>query len=123
VYDQYSQIIHASYPDLKITGENYPPSPIKATLAQILSVLKLVLIGFIMSGRNLFTYLNIQTPNAYTWALENKFYACLMLFFISNAVETQLVSTGAFEIYLNGKLALYCMLIPIDEYIDFWLET
>ncbi len=103
MYDQYARIIHASYPDLKIIGENYPPSPIKATLAQTLSILKLILIGFIMSGRNLFTYLNIQTPSAYNWALENKFYACLMLFFISNAIETQLISTGAFEIYLNGK--------------------
>lgn len=26
-----------------------------------------------------------------------------MLFFISNAIETQLLSTGAFEISLNGK--------------------
>lgn len=26
-----------------------------------------------------------------------------MIFFISNAIETQLITTGAFEIYLNGK--------------------
>jgi len=29
-------------------------------------------------------------------------YACLILFFISNAVETQLISTGAFEVSFNG---------------------
>lgn len=28
-------------------------------------------------------------------------YAAMMVFFISNAIETQLVSTGAFEIILN----------------------
>lgn len=27
-----------------------------------------------------------------------------MIFFLSNAIETQLISTGAFEIYLNGEL-------------------
>ena len=29
-----------------------------------------------------------------------------MIFFLSNAIETQLISTGAFEIYLNGELSL-----------------
>jgi hypothetical protein len=33
-------------------------------------------------------------------------YASLMLFFISNAIETQLITSGAFEIYLNGKLGM-----------------
>nr|CAB3265964.1 selenoprotein T-like [Phallusia mammillata] len=28
-------------------------------------------------------------------------YACFMLFFLTNAIETQLTSTGAFEISLN----------------------
>ena len=28
-------------------------------------------------------------------------YACLMIFFLSNAIETQMITTGAFEIYLN----------------------
>lgn len=31
-------------------------------------------------------------------------YACLMLFFVFNAIEGQLISTGAFEISLNGRL-------------------
>ncbi|GFN89197.1 protoporphyrinogen oxidase [Plakobranchus ocellatus] len=43
----------------------------------------------------------METPNIFTWALENKLYAGLMLFFISNAIEGQLVSTGAFEILYN----------------------
>ena len=30
-------------------------------------------------------------------------YACLMVFFISNAIEGQLISTGAFEVVFNGK--------------------
>ena len=30
-------------------------------------------------------------------------YACLMLFFVSNAIEGQLISTGAFEISFNGE--------------------
>ena len=39
----------------------------------------------------------------YSWLIENKMYACLMIFFLANAVETQLISTGAFEVsYFNA---------------------
>ena len=30
-------------------------------------------------------------------------YACMMVFFLSNAIEGQLLSTGAFEISFNGE--------------------
>ncbi|KAL4220046.1 hypothetical protein ACF0H5_020457 [Mactra antiquata] len=69
--------------------------------AQGLSVLKLVIIAMVVAGQNPFPHLNMETPSVFTWAVENKVYACLMIFFISNAVEGQLISTGAFEISLN----------------------
>lgn len=55
----------------------------------------------IVSGQNPFTLLNMDTPSVFTWAQENKIYACLMIFFISNAIEGQMISTGAFEVSLN----------------------
>ncbi|CAK9301922.1 unnamed protein product [Gordionus sp. m RMFG-2023] len=49
-----------------------------------------------------YPFLHIEAmPNFYTWMLSNKSYASLMIFFISNAIESQLLSTGAFEIKLN----------------------
>jgi len=44
----------------------------------------------------------MDTPPVFAWALENKFYAAMMIFFLSNAIETQLVSTGAFEITVDN---------------------
>jgi len=44
------------------------------------------------------------TPSYYLWALENKIFACMMVFFLSNMVETQLISTGAFEVSVQGEL-------------------
>lgn len=35
---------------------------------------------------------------------ENKIYSCMMIFFVGNAIEGQLISTGAFEIYANENL-------------------
>ena len=38
-------------------------------------------------------------------------YAVMLIFFLANAVEGQLISTGAFEVELNGSvnsLQFYC---------------
>jgi len=60
-----------------------------------------------LASFNPFVYLNGEeggdaTPSAFRWALDNKLYACMMLFFISNAIESQLISTGAFEISVDS---------------------
>ena len=72
MFEQYSQIIRNRYPDLNIIGENYTPSAIRSMTAQFLGTFKLVLIGLILFGQNPFTYLNMNTPNIFTWATENK---------------------------------------------------
>jgi len=84
-----------------VRGMNYPPPPIRAYAAQALSFLKLALIVCIAVGQNPFLWLNMTTPNVFYWAMNNKIFACMMLFFIGNAVEGQLVSTGAFEVSFN----------------------
>lgn len=43
----------------------------------------------------------METPQIYVWAIENKIYSVMMLFFIGNLLEGQLISTGAFEILFN----------------------
>jgi len=70
-------------------------------LAQVLSVVKIALIIMVVSGQNPFLLMGMETPTVYSWAVQNKLYACMMLFFISNAVEGQLISTGAFEVVYN----------------------
>jgi len=57
----------------------------------------------LLSSTNPFEMAGQDTPAAFSWAMENKVYACFMLFFIGNAIETQLTSTGAFEISIGDK--------------------
>jgi hypothetical protein len=66
-----------------------------------------------VSGTNIFEHLGVQTPSLWEWTQQNKFYACLMTFFLCNAVEGQLISTGAFEITLNGEILfhIFCYLL------------
>ena len=71
-FEQYSQAIHARYPEIKIVGENYTPETYKLYLAQGLSFLKILILACVLLGQNPFAYLNMPTPNAFLWAQENK---------------------------------------------------
>jgi selT/selW/selH-like putative selenoprotein len=101
VFNEYAQFLRERYPALQVEGGNYPPPPMKATAAQVLSFIKIAFIIAIISGQDPFAAMGMQTPTVYTWAITNKVYACMMLFFIGNAVEGQLISTGAFEVSYN----------------------
>lgn len=101
MFDQFSQLVRTHYPHIEVVGENYPPPPIKSLIARIFSIVKMILLGCLLFGQNPFALLNIPTPAAYAWALQNKMYACLMVFFFSNSFESYLISTGAFEISMN----------------------
>ena len=72
----------------------------------MLSYLKLAAIGCLLFGYNPFGLFGMQTPGFWLWAVENKWYACILAFFVGNMVENQLLSTGAFEVYLNGAHSL-----------------
>lgn len=89
------------YPSLLVEGDAYPPPPPRMQLAHALSLLKLALIALVLLGLNPFTWMGYPTPAFYNWMVGNKLYSCLMLFFVCGAIESKLVSTGAFEIYFN----------------------
>lgn len=52
---------------------------------------------------------NVFGAGFYTSSLSCflQIYACMMVFFLSNMIENQLMSTGAFEITLNGEFVIY----------------
>jgi len=101
VFEQFAQLVRTHYPGMEVVGENYPPPPTKALLARILSMVKMALLVCLLFGQNPFALFNIPTPAAFSWALQNKMYACLMVFFFSNSLESYLISTGAFEISVD----------------------
>jgi hypothetical protein len=42
--------------------------------------------------------------DSFNWIQENKIYFFFVAFFGSTMIQTQLMSSGAFEIYINGNL-------------------
>uniref|UniRef100_A0AAR2IGY4 Selenoprotein T n=1 Tax=Pygocentrus nattereri TaxID=42514 RepID=A0AAR2IGY4_PYGNA len=89
------------YPDIRIQGENYLPQPIYRHIASFMSMFKLAIIVLIIVGKDPFALFGVESPRIWAWGQENKIYACMMVFFLSNMIENQCMSTGAFEISLN----------------------
>lgn len=100
-FEQYSQAIHDRYPDLLIRMHPHPIPPLRLYPAKLLGILKLLIIFCIVLTINPFPHLGIPTPQIFQWALQNKVYASMMVYFLVGLVEGQLTSTGAFEISLN----------------------
>ena len=89
MFQQYAGILQQKYPDIYISGDNFPPSGYRLQAAQLISILKFAIILMVVATFNPFPFLGQETPPWATWMFDNKIYACMMIFFLCNAVETQ----------------------------------
>ena len=85
-----------------------------------------LLIGVIFFGDTLFGAIGMPIPEFYQSVKENKVMAFAMVWFICNMIIQNLLSTGAFEIVLNGVSMLRpcstcssfpCVLISVMTYV------
>ncbi|CAI5455510.1 unnamed protein product [Caenorhabditis angaria] len=102
-FDQFSSVIREKYPNIKIDGGNYPPVAWKAYVAQAISFAKIFILAIIMFGSNPFANFGYGYPAILQHAHNNKMSTCMMVFMLSNLAEQTLISTGAFEIYLDAE--------------------
>ncbi|XP_035783234.1 thioredoxin reductase-like selenoprotein T homolog CG3887 [Anopheles albimanus] len=100
-FDDYFNIIHEKYPEITIRGGNYDPSGFNMVLSKVLLVTKLLLIVALLSNYDLGRYIGNPFAGWWRWCFNNKLYASMMIFFLGNTLEAQLISSGAFEITLN----------------------
>lgn len=105
MFQEYSRAINQIYPELRVEGSNYPPTTINKYLGNLVFYLKLLVLVLVVSGTSPFNLLNMEPTDSWTrvwtWTQQNKIFSCLMAFFVCNMLETQFLSTGAFEITLN----------------------
>lgn len=103
MFEQYAQALANELPHLQLEGQNYPPPYINSVLSNVLFVVRMLLIGLILGGPGVLQNMGIhRLPDIFVWAQENKITSIILLFLIGGQIEGHLLSTGAFEIYLNG---------------------
>ncbi|XP_036344257.1 thioredoxin reductase-like selenoprotein T homolog CG3887 [Rhagoletis pomonella] len=100
-FEDYVNILSERYPQITVNGANYDPPGFNMYLSRIVFAAKILFIVVIVSSFDIFGTIGQQTPGWWRHLLENKLYACMMVFFVGNMLEGQLVASGAFEITLN----------------------
>ncbi|XP_073822372.1 selenoprotein T [Musca autumnalis] len=100
-FEDYVNILAEKYPQITVTGGNYDPPGMNMYFSKLIFAVKILLIVVIVSSYDIFGSIGQPTPSWWRHLLENKLYACMMIFFVGNMLEGQLVSSGAFEISLN----------------------
>jgi len=97
------QNLLARHPGLKIEGDNFPATPLRRLISALVFYIKMPLILILVTGTKFFEVSGIAVPEWYAGAQENKLMTIVGLFFIGNMVETSMLSSGAFEITVNGE--------------------
>jgi len=100
-FEEYASILSEKYPQITVNGANYDPPGINYYLSKLILLLKMFLILMIVSSYDIWGHFALGIPAWYRWCTENKIYACMMVFFVGNMLEAQLISSGAFEISIN----------------------
>ena len=104
MFEQYAHVLQSEVPHLHMEGSTYPPPHINQVLSNVVFVVRMALLLLLFAGPDALRYIGIQNPpHIYMWAQENKITAFLILFLLGGQIENQLLSTGAFEVYLNGE--------------------
>lgn len=102
---QVNQLLRQRYPGMEVLGTTYPVNPVKNLIATTIGYLQIALIAVIFTGDAIFQAFGFQQPpDMFRKLAENKLGACMAVWFIGNTLTNGLISTGAFEIYYDGKL-------------------
>ncbi|XP_012220148.1 thioredoxin reductase-like selenoprotein T homolog CG3887 [Linepithema humile] len=124
-FEQYVTLLKQKYPELHIEGENFNPSGYNMFIAKGLGLFKILVIIAIVSGADF----RLLQSSVWQWCINNRFYSCVLIFLTCNAIEGQLISSGAFEIHFNdvpvwSKLETGRIPQPLElfQIIDFHLD-
>lgn len=95
--------LRLQFPQLQSHGMNHPPSPKNALIAQMIGYAQMAGFGILFFGSFLFQSLKMEEPELIKWMSTNKMNA-FCLIFMMGFMSTQLMATGAFEVYYNGNV-------------------
>ena len=74
MFEEYAHAINQRFPQMHISGGNFPPGQLRQSLASFVGFAKLALLAVIIMGdkMNIFENMQITPPPIYVWASQNK---------------------------------------------------
>uniref|UniRef100_A0A7S4NAL4 Selenoprotein T n=1 Tax=Odontella aurita TaxID=265563 RepID=A0A7S4NAL4_9STRA len=107
-FQEVKKFLENEFPELRghVTGENYPVPPVAAIAVNIVSALQILCMGALLMGDSVWNYIPFvqSPPNWYYAAKENSMVFLIGLFLIVPTMVQKYVTTGAFELILDGNI-------------------
>eukprot|EP00457_Paulinella_chromatophora_P013761 gb/GEZN01014099.1/.p1 GENE.gb/GEZN01014099.1/~~gb/GEZN01014099.1/.p1 ORF type:complete len:128 (-),score=16.86 gb/GEZN01014099.1/:478-861(-) len=88
----------------RITGMIYPPGPNKVLLSSVLSWIFMIGLLLLFAGESIFKSIKFEPGMKFCRALQENQMVTIAILFACNFLSTNLVNTGAFEVYMNDEL-------------------
>jgi len=98
------QNLVARHPGLSIEGDNFPATPLKQFIAKTLFYVRMGILLVMLTGNKVFEVFGVPVPEWYAGIQENKMMAMVGVFFMGNMMESNLLSSGAFEVSVNEEV-------------------
>jgi len=91
------------FPDVKTHPMNHPPTEFNAVVAKAIGYIQNFMFVMLLFGSFIFTSMKIPEPPVLQWMSENRMNA-FMGIMLMGFFSTNLMQTGAFEVYYNGHV-------------------
>lgn len=102
-------MLETAFPGVNIVLGNQPPEFSKGLVSKMVPIFQVGIIGIILGGEQIFPRMGISTPPPLYYSLRaNRFGSITTTWFLRNFLQSYLQTTGAFEVYCNGKLVSFC---------------
>jgi len=87
-----------------ISGSEHPIPPIKQLLSKLITYGQYAVVIMMIAGDWIFRQIGMAPPAIYYRMKEKQFIVIMACMFIGGQISNSLMSTGAFELYLDGNL-------------------
>lgn len=96
--------ITARYPNIIVSGGEYPATPTNQMLAKVVTYAQYGIMLVMVAGDWIFRQIGIPPPAIYYKLKEKQFIVIMAVMFLGNNLSNSLTSTGAFEISIDNQL-------------------
>ena len=103
-FDSIAKYIESKNPSVTVTGDEYPAPTLNQYAASFVGYAQTAIITLAVFGETIMQKLGIEAPELAKTFFEKKTMLCLITFLVGSIVKTQLLSTGAFEIYFDDEV-------------------
>lgn len=101
-FEEIRSRLKTDIPMLLVEGETNRPGFLRSQIANLVFLAKIAFFVMIYARFDPFAYFHLETPRFWQFVSQNRLSASVMVLLLASSIESNMMSTGAFEISYNG---------------------